>query len=760
MIEPLRYTPESGAPYAIDKAVFCTRCLSAKKTRNNPGLAVKFCGECAKYQLLCETCDDYVHNFVKARLHRRLIIVVGPAVRKKIIRRGDSRSFPQLFDEVEVKFKGKIYHSGKLIHEEPLQFLKYPAGVSGSCVHVQILGGKNLPIADSHGSSDPFVVVNFGGHVIGRTRTRHRTINPRWNNETFVVPVDEKMYKKRSSRSELLKIEVYDRDYFNMNDFLGHVELTRTQLYELAKASKQRAIRLNLTTREYHGNLSVQCGMIGGIFQLKICEGYSLDSMDAIGLSDPFCEVYFAGRYIGKTPVEDDTLDPVWTKGNIFSVRITDILNEEKRLLSLLNIRARNFRFEKAKNGEANNNLRNRRVGVINNINVENKAAESNKLDGDYEVSNLASLFRIELYDHNLFTSKRHMGTVRIPVLQLRKLLPDLPKSESRIDKGNFRLRQQLRLLPVYTYTSESRNITGRLRKLSLASVFNNSDSNREEEDEKEDEELIDEDVLREDMEDITGDDLGGGASIENGTLKRKGTKLMSHLVEENEEGENSDDNEDWLEPPSPKMPSLMFEDSVNESQPNNGLSDESYKHGLSFAEANKKGDVEKALELRRLAFLKQANLPVMAGVSEGLQGAEELQGNGMDETGANKEEMLPRSTMMKGENNGREDVKRNTLRMEIGNREHLEGVDKDNNTNKQRGNYDGGEEVQEVNETGEGGDDGSNDNIDDASYLKPSRLKHMDLENDSEDDDEEGEWEGEGEEEDEDDEEVGTNMI
>jgi hypothetical protein len=406
MIEPLRYHIEKSPPHAIKKAVFCDRCLNNKKLRANPQLATKYCSQCARFHYLCKGCEDYLHSFVKTKDHVRLIVVIGPAVRKKIMRRGNAKSFPKLFDIVEVRFKTAIILDGKVKHKEPVQMLKFPSGVSGTCIHVQILGGKKLPISDAHGTSDPFVCISYGGNKLGTTRTRPRTINPRWTNETYVIPVDEQIFKgnsvekKKSKQRELIKLEVFDRDYWNFNDFLGHVELTRQQLLKLADHSNCKPIRLNLTLREYHGCLGLRAGISADIFNLKFVGAEDLDRMDAVGLSDPYCVLYFCGKIVGKTPRIDNTLNPTWTSGNVISLPIANVLKEENRLRML------------ASHGLTPTGPTHREV-----------------LDKSY-------IFTIQMYDHNHLRADGLLGTVRINVEQLRKLCPLLPEKEADIEKG------------------------------------------------------------------------------------------------------------------------------------------------------------------------------------------------------------------------------------------------------------------------------------------------------------------------------------
>jgi hypothetical protein len=414
MIEPLRYHIEKYPPYAIPHPIFCQRCLSNRKTRDNPKLVIKYCDECPRCQFLCKECDEYAHSFVKTKDHIRRIVVVGPAVRKKIHQRGDSRSFPQLFDVVEIKFKAKVVHNGKVIHRSKPHHMAYPTGISGQCVHVQILGAKKLPIADAHGSSDPFICVSYGGKRIGTTRTRPRTINPRWSNETYILPIgtilssEDEQHQHHHQRphhkksQDLIKFEVFDRDYFNFNDFLGHVEITRQQLAKLANLSNQKPIRLSLGLREYHGRLGIQFGINADLCYLKILKAESLDKMDAIGLSDPFCEIYFKNKFIGRTNVCSNTLDPVWTSGNLFTFAVEAVLKEEIRLRALA------------------------RLGHTHRL-----TTKSTKI-----LENSSSLFRIELFDYNSFRPHAPLGTIHLSCDSFRRLAPTFPRSLTEIEKG------------------------------------------------------------------------------------------------------------------------------------------------------------------------------------------------------------------------------------------------------------------------------------------------------------------------------------
>ena len=115
--------------------------------------------------------------------------------------------------------------------------MTYQAGLSGKSVHVQILGAKNLLAADFGGSSDPYVAAIYSGRKIGYTRVRPKALNPKWDNETFIVPMDPYLPDpKNASRAlkGMFRLECYDYDWWGSHDLLGQVEISRSKLYKMA----------------------------------------------------------------------------------------------------------------------------------------------------------------------------------------------------------------------------------------------------------------------------------------------------------------------------------------------------------------------------------------------------------------------------------------------------------------------------------------------------------------------------------------------
>ena len=222
MIEPLRYHNEVRPPQEILRPVFCSSCLAGRQTKNDPNIAVVYCVDCPavfgetgpKGAYICSTCDVNLHKAVGQKSHVRHIVVVGPGVRKQVITRGDAKNFPLPLDQITIKLKSRVFHMGKRLHVEPTKYITYTAGMSGKCIHIQVLGARDLAV--KNGTSDPFVLYSYYGRPLGSTRVRPRTLYPSWDNETFIVPVEELHPLPRGgveAQRDLVKMEVFDYDW-------------------------------------------------------------------------------------------------------------------------------------------------------------------------------------------------------------------------------------------------------------------------------------------------------------------------------------------------------------------------------------------------------------------------------------------------------------------------------------------------------------------------------------------------------------------
>lgn len=84
-------------------------------------------------------------------------------------------------------------------------------------IYVELKHANNLRSADSNGKSDPFVKFLFGKNEIYKSKTKHKNLNPVWN-EDFQFDTADRYYKN-------LKITIYDWDFGSgQNDLLNIIE--------------------------------------------------------------------------------------------------------------------------------------------------------------------------------------------------------------------------------------------------------------------------------------------------------------------------------------------------------------------------------------------------------------------------------------------------------------------------------------------------------------------------------------------------------
>jgi hypothetical protein len=428
MIEPLQYNKEYHPTYEIARPVFCHACLCQKNSRMNPNIAIKFCSKCPSTlgadkdygAFLCAACDDANHKPSAMKSHIRQIVVVGPGVRKKVAVRGDGHSFPLPLDKVTIKLSSRIYQNGRRVHRVPPKEVSFISGMSGRCLHVQVLGARNLMVGDAHGSSDPFIVYSFCGKPLGTTRVRPRSTNPRWDNETFIVPMDENLPAPRDmpqSQKDLVRLEVYDHDWVTNNEFLGHVEITRSKLMKIAAVSNQLPIRLPLTMKEYHGFVNLQFGYDENFLHVKVVRAENVNMVSATALSNPYVKVYLGNScLVGTTTTLSSTINPHWYNGNVFKIKMLQFLFAERYALSQI---------------DAFNETQERLARTRGDTSRQYQSGSASQLMDEFSSlpTNLA-LFRVELYHDNRWRRHQLLGKAYISVHKLRKMLPTLPAAD------------------------------------------------------------------------------------------------------------------------------------------------------------------------------------------------------------------------------------------------------------------------------------------------------------------------------------------
>jgi len=437
MIEPLRFCHEISPTYEVTRPAYCIQCLSQRQTKNNPNIAIFYCKECPNLlgeskeygAFLCRACEIDKHKVAQNRFHARQIVVVGPGLRKKMKVRGDGVCFPFLLDTVTVKVKARIFSNHQRIHTEKSQEISFTTGLSGKCLHVQILGARNLNVADNHFSSDPFVVYSFYGKPIASTRVKQRTVNPRWDNETFVVPMSDCAPLPREyvpTQKEMIKLEVYDHDWISSNEFLGHVEMTRSKLMKLALISQEQPIRIPLTAKEYNGIINFQFGFNQDDFVVKILSAEDLDKSGAGGMNNPYVKLFLHDKLLGSTPIMSHTIHPTWNNHNEFTIKLAELLEKEYFLLAQL-------KYYRASVGLATA-VKRRQRGAF----VYKKEEDNNMLFDEFQsLPDYLALFRFEVYHSNglpsIIRKDPLIGKLCVHCEQYRRILPNLPLPESQL---------------------------------------------------------------------------------------------------------------------------------------------------------------------------------------------------------------------------------------------------------------------------------------------------------------------------------------
>jgi hypothetical protein len=470
MIDPLRFDHENIPTYEVERPAYCVSCLSQRQTRNNPNIAVIFCQECPNLLgerkeygcLLCSTCNVEKHKAFACRLHIRQIIVVGPGLRKKLKQRGDGVNFPLPLDYVTISLKTKIFHNGKKVHREKKQTLRYVTGMSGKCLHIQILGARNLGISDLNYTSDPYVVYSFCGKPLGSTRIRPRTLNPKWDNETFIVPLEEAPVQPRNmihSQKDLIKLEVFDHDWLTQNDFLGHVELTKSKLAKLAVIAQEQPIRIPLTSKEYHGIISLQLGHNTRELFIKIHCAEDLDKMSGGEyFNNPFGRITIGqdNLLIGQTPVIKHTISPIWISENEFKISLYEFFQIEEFLFGQLNFYRTAMGLTTATDLTAPSSpmiggVGGRRRGGQLQAPTKRKDPNSRVMFEEFnDLPEYLAIFKIEIFNKRLFRADDSLGKTLIQVEQLRLMMPELSSlyEEYQKDPSSFILKDK-NMLPI-----------------------------------------------------------------------------------------------------------------------------------------------------------------------------------------------------------------------------------------------------------------------------------------------------------------------
>eukprot|EP01071_Lankesteria_metandrocarpae_P012330 Lankesteria_metandrocarpae@DN5721_c0_g1_i1.p1 len=99
-------------------------------------------------------------------------------------------------------------------------------------LRVNIVQGRHLAVRDGlSGTSDPYVKFKFDGQKY-KTSVQFETLSPKWN-ESFIIDVAD----LKSSKNKV-KFEVFDKDTFSSDDFMGAFYIDFSELGDEASTDK------------------------------------------------------------------------------------------------------------------------------------------------------------------------------------------------------------------------------------------------------------------------------------------------------------------------------------------------------------------------------------------------------------------------------------------------------------------------------------------------------------------------------------------
>ncbi|XP_028662967.1 ras GTPase-activating protein 4 [Erpetoichthys calabaricus] len=184
-----------------------------------------------------------------------------------------------------------------------------------STLFIRIVEGKNLPVKDISGSSDPYCIVRIDSEAIIRTATIWKTLSPFWGEEYHV---------NLPPSFHTVSFYVMDEDSLSRDDVIGKVSVTKEIL-----ASKPQGLDgwLNLTEidpdEEVQGEIHLQISITNEETSRKlrchVFEARDLARKDRNGASDPFVRVMYNGKMYETTVVKKSCY-PRWNESFEFEI--------------------------------------------------------------------------------------------------------------------------------------------------------------------------------------------------------------------------------------------------------------------------------------------------------------------------------------------------------------------------------------------------------------------------------------------------------
>lgn len=313
MIDPLRYRSlleqldfdERGEP---EQCWLCSQQLRLSTP------AFFLCHQCGKRQHarpFCKPCFFDYHSRKRGREnHKPHPIVRGEPVIVQTLSEGDGKTFAKVHDWVTLHYNLTLRDSDEVIDNTYLanRPLSFQSGCSGPCIHLQVVGCTGIAAADVLGYSDPYCAVYWCDKRVGVTTTKHMTLDPVWDNQTFVLPLTEDFQAALNEANgsnffsadaglPRLRLDVYDWDRLTRNDFLGQARVSDADILRIfrqqqrGETDEDSVIPLKLGPRQRRGRLGIRIALRGGKLYVHVVRGEGLPNADPFSLSDPYCVV-------------------------------------------------------------------------------------------------------------------------------------------------------------------------------------------------------------------------------------------------------------------------------------------------------------------------------------------------------------------------------------------------------------------------------------------------------------------------------------
>ena len=227
---------------------------------------------------------------------------------------GSLHLFLQIDKKNEIPFKDKVF--------TPLSnpFMTF---------YIKIKSGRDIPVADNTGLSDPFCILELKDRKEKqKTFTKIQTLTPVWN-QTF-------QFKILSYNTDVFILSLYDYDKYSKNDFLGTWQIKIRDIKPGVVEEKE--IRAGgLISVKYHLAFPGDPAFITKPFEtktlnIKVIEAKGIQTSNVSGLADLYCQFYIPGDIeYSKTRVKNGTLSPSWNETFSFIIANyqTDILKFE-----------------------------------------------------------------------------------------------------------------------------------------------------------------------------------------------------------------------------------------------------------------------------------------------------------------------------------------------------------------------------------------------------------------------------------------------